>query len=101
MNRMREENVSVINILGREYSIKTAEGKAEALSESALMLKKLLAETKQASPTLVREKLLVLAALKLCAQQIELQVQHQAQIEALEAQINERVAGLNSLIREA
>lgn len=101
MNRTSTENVSVISILGRDYSIKAAPDKSEALSASALMLKKLLAETKQASPTLVGEKLLVLTALKLCAQQLEMQQQHQAQIEQLEAQISERVAGLNNLIREA
>ncbi|WP_339485993.1 cell division protein ZapA [Pseudomonas sp. EL_65y_Pfl2_R95] len=101
MNRTDTENVSVISILGRDYSIKAPEGKAEALSASALMLKKLLAETKQASPTLVGEKLLVLTALKLCAQQLEMQQQHQVHIEQLEAQISERVADINSLIREA
>lgn len=100
MNRTTE-NVSVISILGRDYSIKASPGKEQALSASALMLKKQLAETKQSSPTLVGEKLLVLTALKLCAQQLEMQQQHKEQIELLEAQINERVAGLNNLIREA
>lgn len=101
MNRTSIENVSVISVLGRDYSIKAPEGKEEALSASALMLKKLLAETKQTSPTLVGEKLLVLTMLKLCAQQLEMQQQHKEQIEQLEAQISERVAGLNNLIREA
>ncbi len=64
--------VTAISILGNDYSIKAPAGQEQTLAASALMLKKLLAETKQQSPTLIGDRLLVLTALKLCAQQIEL-----------------------------
>lgn len=95
------ETVTVISILGNDYSIKAPAGKQQALSDSVLMLKKLLAETKAKSPTLIGDRLLVLTALKLCAQQVELEQQHRQEIQRLEEQVSARVADIAGLIRQA
>lgn len=65
--------IKVISVLGNDYSIKVPVGKEADLSASVLLLKRLLAETKAQSSTLIGERLLVLTALKLCAQQVELE----------------------------
>ncbi len=95
------ETVTVISILGNDYSIKAPAGKQQALSDSVLMLKQLLAETKAKSPTLIGDRLLVLTALKLCAQQVELEQQHRQEIQRLEEQVSARVADIAGLIRQA
>ncbi|WP_439887932.1 cell division protein ZapA [Pseudomonas sp. MBLB4123] len=95
------ETVSVISILGNDYSIKAPAGKQQALSASAQLLKRLLAETKAASPSLVGDRLLVLTALKLCAQQLELEQRHRQDIQQLEEQVSTRVAGIAGLIRQS
>ena len=95
------EAVTVISILGNDYSIKAPAGKQLALSDSVMMLKQLLAETKAKSPTLIGDRLLVLTALKLCAQQVELEQQHRQEIQRLEEQVSARVADIAGLIRQA
>jgi cell division protein ZapA (FtsZ GTPase activity inhibitor) len=95
------ETVTLISILGNDYSIKAPPGKQQALNDSVLMLKKLLAETKAASPTLIGDRLLVLTALKLCAQQVELKQRHREEIQGFEEAVNARVAGIAGLIRQA
>ncbi|MBS7724987.1 cell division protein ZapA [Pseudomonas lalucatii] len=93
------EAVSVISVLGNDYSIKAPVGKQQALKDSAQLLKSLLAETKAASPSLMGDRLLVLTALKLCAQQLELEQRHRQDIEHLEERVSTRVAGIAGLIR--
>lgn len=93
--------VTAISILGNDYSIKAPAGQEQTLAASALMLKKLLAETKQQSPALIGDRLLVLTALKLCAQQIELQRLHQLEIQRIEEQLSVRVDGISALIKQA
>ncbi|MEX6504179.1 cell division protein ZapA [Pseudomonas zhanjiangensis] len=95
------ETITVISILGNDYSIKAPAGKQQALSESALLLKKLLAETKAAAPTLIGERLLVLTALKLCAQQLEQEQRHRLEIQRLEGDLRARVDDIAGLIRQA
>jgi len=95
------EGVSVISILGNDYCIKAPAGKEQALTASALLFKKLLAETKATAPTLIGDRLLVLTALKLCAQHLELEQRHRQDIQRLEEDVSARVAGIASLIRQA
>ncbi|WP_137886674.1 cell division protein ZapA [Pseudomonas sp. 2FE] len=95
------ETVTVVSILGRDYSIKAPAGQAPALLASAQLLKGLLAETKAKSPALLGDKLLVMTALQLCAQHLELQQQHQRDIQGLEAYVGARLADIASLIRQA
>ena len=95
------ETVTVISILGNDYSIKAPAGKQQALSDSVLLLKKLLAEPKAASPTLIGDRLLVLTALKLCAQQVELEQRHRQEVQRIEADLSARVADIAGLIRQA
>ncbi|MBS7689879.1 hypothetical protein I0D68_16360 [Pseudomonas lalucatii] len=45
------------------------------------------------------DRLLVLTALKLCAQQLELEQRHRQDIEHLEERVSTRVAGIAGLIR--
>ncbi len=95
------ETVTVVSILGNDYSIKAPVGKQQALSDAALMLKKLLAETKATSPTLIGDRLLVLTALKLCAQQLEQDQRHRQDVQRIEEDLSARVAGIAGLIRQA
>lgn len=95
------DGVTVISILGNDYCIKAPAGKEQALTASAQMLKKLLAETKATSPTLIGDRLLVLTALKLCAQHLELEQRQQQEVQRLEETVSARVAGIASLIRQA
>lgn len=93
--------IKVISILGNDYSIKVPADKEAELSASTLLLKRLLAETKAQSSTLIGERLLVLTALKLCARQIELEQRHRQDIERIEGAVSARVADIAGLIRQA
>jgi cell division protein ZapA (FtsZ GTPase activity inhibitor) len=93
--------IEVISVLGNDYSIKVPVGKEADLSASVLLLKRLLAETKAQSSTLIGERLLVLTALKLCAQQVELEQRHRQNIERIEGAVSARVADIAGLIRQA
>lgn len=95
------ETVTVISILGNDYSIKAPTSKQQALSDSVLLLKQLLAETKAAAPTLIGDRLLVLTALKLCAQQVELEQRHRQEVQRIEDDLSARVADIAGLIRQA
>ncbi|MNG39735.1 hypothetical protein D3C84_1279750 [compost metagenome] len=61
----------------------------------------MLAETKAASPTLIGDRLLVLTALKLCAQQVEHEQRLQQEVQRIEAAVSARVADIAGLIRQA
>lgn len=95
------ERITVVSILGNDYSIKAPAGREQALTDSVRMLKQLLAETKAASPTLIGDRLLVLTALKLCAQQVELEQCHRQEVQRIEAAVSARVADISGLIRQA
>ncbi|MNY76778.1 Cell division protein ZapA [compost metagenome] len=55
------------------------------------MLNATLADTKRKYPTLIGDKLLVLAALNLCSQQLEMKQHHQAELDRYQEQVNATV----------
>ena len=64
------------------------------------MLNTALAQTKRQYPTLIGDKLLVLAALNLCSKQVELQKEHQQTLERTQAQIDATVDAIVRTIAE-
>ncbi|MNC68430.1 Z-ring-associated protein [compost metagenome] len=89
--RTSAQPINVVSILGSDYSIKAPEGQEQALAQAVQMLNASLAETKRKYPTLIGDKLLVLAALNLCSQQIELQQQHQQALDRYQEQVSATV----------
>jgi cell division protein ZapA len=87
--------VTQIAILGCDYSIKTTVEQQPALRLAVQMLQNLLATKKAHSPGLIGDKLLVLTALQLCAEHLELQ-QRQALMLQAEVAANARVEALLS-----
>ncbi|WP_285419756.1 cell division protein ZapA [Pseudomonas sp. efr-133-TYG-5] len=83
--------VKVISILGEDYSIKAPAGEEQTLLDAALMLKAALADTKRKYPTLIGDRLLVLAAMNLCSQQIEMKKQHQQELARYQEQVSATV----------
>ena len=62
------------------------------------MLKASLAVTKKKYPTLIGDKLLVLAALNLCAEQIEMQQAHQQELDRYQEQVSATVDVISKVI---
>lgn len=85
------DGVTVISILGEDYSIKAPTGQEQALLDAASMLKAALADTKRKYPTLIGDRLLVLAAMNLCSQQMEMQKAHQAELDRYQEQVSATV----------
>ncbi|NBA96394.1 cell division protein ZapA [Pseudomonas sp. R5(2019)] len=85
------ESIKVVSILGNDYSIKAPVGEEQTLLDATHMLKVALAETKRKYPSLIGDKLLVLAALNLCSRQIELQQQHRQALDRYQEQVNATV----------
>ena len=85
------DGVNVVSILGNEYTIKAPEGEKQTLLAATVMLKAALAETKRKYPSLIGDKLLVLAALNLCSQQIELQLSHKQELDRYQEQVSATV----------
>ena len=85
------DGVNVVSILGNDYTIKAPEGEQQTLMAATVMLKAALAETKRKYPSLIGDKLLVLAALNLCSQQIELKQQHKQEIDRYQEQVSATV----------
>ena len=83
--------VKVISILGEDYSIKAPAGEEQTLLDAALMLKAALADTKRKYPTLIGDRLLVLAAMNLCSQQIEMKKLHQEELDRYQEQVSATV----------
>jgi cell division protein ZapA (FtsZ GTPase activity inhibitor) len=81
-------SINVVSILGIDYSIKAPEGQEDTLAQAVQMLNTSLTQTKRQYPTLIGDKLLVLAALNLCSKQIELQDEHRKTLERTQAQID-------------
>jgi cell division protein ZapA len=85
------DGVNVASILGNDYTIKAPEGEQQTLMAATVMLKAALAETKRKYPSLIGDKLLVLAALNLCSQQIELQLSHKQELDRYQEQVSATV----------
>ena len=83
--------VKVVSILGEDYSIKAPAGEEQTLLDAALMLKAALADTKKKYPSLIGDRLLVLAAMNLCSQQIEMQKRHQQELNRYQEQVSATV----------
>jgi len=83
--------VKVFSILGEDYSIKAPAGEEQTLLDAAMMLKAALEDTKRKYPTLIGDRLLVLAAMNLCSQQIEMKKQHQEELDRYQEQVSATV----------
>ena len=92
------EGIKVVSILGEDYSIKAPAGEDATLVSAVTMLKASLATTKKKYPTLIGDKLLVLAALNLCAEQIEMQKHHQQELDRYQEQVSATVEVISKAI---
>ncbi|WP_313200866.1 cell division protein ZapA [Pseudomonas sp.] len=99
--RLQAQPINVVSILGSDYSIKAPAGQEETLAQAVRMLNTALSETKRQYPTLIGDKLLVLAALNLCSRQVELQKEHQQTLERTQAQIDATVDAIVKTIAES
>ncbi|AUM67939.1 cell division protein ZapA [Pseudomonas fluorescens] len=95
------DGVTVISILGEDYSIKAPAGQEQTLLDAAAMLKAALADTKRKYPTLIGDRLLVLAAMNLCSQQMEMQKAHQAELDRYQEQVSATVDVIAKTIQQA
>ncbi|MEZ1317215.1 cell division protein ZapA [Pseudomonas fluorescens] len=93
--------VKVVSILGEDYSIKAPAGEEQTLLDAVTMLKAALAETKRKYPTLIGDRLLVLAAMNLCSQQIDMQKQHQLELDRYQEQVSATVEVISKTISQA
>ncbi|KPA87385.1 MULTISPECIES: cell division protein ZapA [Pseudomonas] len=89
--RASNDGVTVISILGEDYSIKAPAGHEQTLLEATQMLKTALVDTKKKFPTLIGEQLLVLTALNLCSQRIEEQREHREVLDRCQEQVSATV----------
>ena len=92
------EGIKVVSILGEDYSIKAPDGEDSTLLKAVTLLKASLATTKQKYPTLIGDKLLVLAALNLCAEQIDMQQRHQQELDRYQEQVSATVDVISKAI---
>lgn len=97
---LHQQPINVVSILGIDYSIKAPDGQEENLAKAVRMLNTALNETKRQYPTLIGDKLLVLAALNLCSRQIEQQQEHQQTLARSQAQLEATVSALSRTIAE-
>ncbi|MHC8356173.1 cell division protein ZapA [Pseudomonas sp. LB3P81] len=93
--------VKVVSILGEDYSIKAPAGEEQTLLDAAMMLKAALADTKRKYPTLIGDRLLVLAAMNLCSRQIEMQKQHKLELDRYQEQVSATVEVISKTINQA
>jgi len=93
--------VKVVSILGEDYSIKAPAGEEQTLLDAALMLKAALADTKRKYPTLIGDRLLVLAAMNLCSQQIEMKKQHALELDRYQEQVSATVEVISKTIGQS
>ena len=93
--------VKVVSILGEDYSIRSPAGEEQTLLDAALMLKAALADTKKKYPTLIGDRLLVLAAMNLCSQQIDMQKQHKLELDRYQEQVSATVEVIAKTINQA
>jgi cell division protein ZapA (FtsZ GTPase activity inhibitor) len=90
----------VISILGNDYTIKAPAGQEQTLMDAVVMLKSALSETKRNYPTLIGDRLLVLAALNLCSKQIELKQQHADELSRYEDKVSATVEVIEKVIAQ-
>ena len=95
------DGVTVVSILGNDYSIKAPAGEEQTLLQATAMLRASLAETKRKYPSLIGDRLLVLAALNLCSQQVELKAQHQIELDRCQQQIDATVDVISKTISQS
>jgi cell division protein ZapA (FtsZ GTPase activity inhibitor) len=95
------DGVTVVSILGNDYSIKAPAGEEQTLLQATAMLRASLADTKRKYPSLIGDRLLVLAALNLCSQQIELKAQHQIELDRCQQQIDATVDVISKTISQS
>ncbi len=95
------DGIKVVSILGEDYSIKAPAGEEQTLLDAALMLKAVLAETKKKYPTLIGDKLLVLTAMNLCSQQLDMQKRHQQELDRYQEQVSATVEVISKTISQA
>ncbi|VVN36235.1 hypothetical protein PS862_00444 [Pseudomonas fluorescens] len=93
--------VKVVSILGEDYSIRAPAGEEQTLLDAALMLKAALADTKNKYPTLIGDRLLVLAAMNLCSQQIEMRKKHRQELDRYQEQVSATVEVISKTINQA
>jgi cell division protein ZapA (FtsZ GTPase activity inhibitor) len=99
--RLQAQPINVVSILGNDDSSTAPEGQEETLAQAVRMLNTALAETKRSYPTLIGDKLLVLAALNLCSKQIAQQQEHQQTLARTQAQIDATVDAIVKTIAES
>ena len=95
------QTINVVSIMGNDYSIKAPAGQEKVLAEAVQMLKASLADTKRSYPSLIGDKLLVLAALNLCSKQIELKHTHQQTLDRYQEQVSATVEAITQAIDNA
>ncbi|MEE1921817.1 cell division protein ZapA [Pseudomonas sp. 148P] len=95
------QTINVVSIMGNDYSIKAPAGQEKVLAEAVQMLKASLADTKRSYPSLIGDKLLVLAALNLCSRQIALQQTHQQTLDRYQEQVSATVEAISQAIDNA
>lgn len=99
--KLQAQPINVVSILGSDYSIKAPAGQEQTLAQAVQMLNASLADTKRLYPTLIGDKLLVLAALNLCSRQIDLQREHQQTLDRYQEQVSATVDVIARTIGEA
>lgn len=98
--RISSDGVKVVSILGEDYSIKAPAGEEQTLLEAARLLNTTLAETKKKYPSLIGDKLLVLAALNLCSRQVEMQNSHKQELDRYQEQVSATVDVISRTIAQ-
>ncbi|WP_416427245.1 cell division protein ZapA [Pseudomonas sp. App30] len=93
-----QESIKVVSILGNDYSLKAPPGEEQKLLDATRLLNASLAETKRKYPSLIGDKLLVLAALNLCSKQLEMQQQHSEALNRYQEQVNATVDVIKNTI---
>ena len=90
-------DIRVLNILGRNYSIRVTDGEEETLARAAKLLQERVKESQYRYPHASFEELLVLTALNLCAPMI-LQDQH---LEAAEVRLGDTLTRIRQQLDAA
>lgn len=97
----QDNGVTVLSVLGNDYSVKAPAGEEQTLLQAAAMLNTSLAETKRLYPTLIGDRLLVLAALNLCSRHIQLEKQHKAELSRYQEQVEATVHTISRTLAQS